>query len=382
MLSNEDDYYRYIEYLQQQTLDEDWRPAFDSSEWKAWVAKNRERLEKTAESTAGVDGPSLVAHFERSVQGFTPTTQFELPTTKAIFEPILSDVKQTAAKLGIQPVRPIEIATSTDSCASPASRPTTTDHLLFIGLGTSSFCNYWAKCITAVNRAIAPAMGFRRVESAKDLERVFRQDPSGILLAARLGLYYAVFGTMIGFGEVQQPETYSPYRLQLLHAMEVFAVAHEYAHFVSEERIPQFTGSLDPSQSRQLEFFCDELGLVISRECESARNNYLLFAGVGALVFFRAIQVCESVRELLVNSGLKDVCQKKTSDSHPFPAERIVAIKSQVCTKTAPDQQLEVKQFIDELRHNSGWARFRGGRRRQLCVSSVTVTGPKWSRAT
>jgi len=31
--------------------------------------------------------------------------------------------------------------------------------------------------------------------------------------------------------------------------MEVFAVAHEYAHFVSEERIPQFTGSLDPSHS-------------------------------------------------------------------------------------------------------------------------------------
>ena len=71
--------------------------------------------------------------------------------------------------------------------------------------------------------------------------------------------------------------------------MEVFAVAHEYAHFVSEERIPQFTGSLNASQSRQLEFFCDELGLVISRECEGARNNYLLFAGIGALVFFRAI---------------------------------------------------------------------------------------------
>ena len=56
--------------------------------------------------------------------------------------------------------------------------------------------------------AIAPAIGFRRVESAKDLETVFRQDPSGILLAARLCLCYAVFGTTIGFGEAQQPEAY------------------------------------------------------------------------------------------------------------------------------------------------------------------------------
>ena len=348
MPSNEDDYYRYIEYLQQQTLDEDWRPAFDSSKWMDWVAKNRERLEKMSQFTVGADRTSLITHFERSVQGFIPTTPFEVPTTKAIFEPILLEVTQAAAKLGIRPVRPIEIATSTDSCASPASRPTTEDHLLFIGLGTSSFCNYWAKCITAVARAIAPAIGFKRVESAKDLEIVFRQDPSGILLAARLCLYYAVFGTMFGFGEVQQPDTYLPYRLQLLHAMEVFAVAHEYAHFISEERIQEFTGSLEPSQSQQLEFFCDELGLAISRECESAANNYLIFAGIGALVFFRAIQVCESVRESLVTSGLKNVRQNKSSDSHPSPEERIIAIKSQVCTKTAPDQQLGVQQFVEE----------------------------------
>jgi hypothetical protein len=348
MPSNEDDYYRYVEYLQRQTLDEDWRPAFDSSKWMDWVAKNRERLEKMSQCTVGADGPSLVTHFERSVQGFIPTTPFEVPATKAIFEPILLEVTQAAAKLGIRPVRPIEIATSTDSCASPASRPTTEDHLLFIGLGTSSFCNYWAKCITAVARAIVPAIGFKRVEFAKDLEIVLRQDPSGILLAARLCLYYAVFGTMIGFGEVQQPDTYLPYRLQLLHAMEVFAIAHEYAHFISEERIQQFTGSLEPSQSQQLEFFCDELGLAISRECESAANNYLIFAGIGALVFFRAIQVCESVREVLVNSGLKGVRQNKSSDSHPSPEERIIVIKSQVCTKTVPDQQLEAHQFVEE----------------------------------
>jgi hypothetical protein len=348
MPSTEDDYYRYIEYLQQQSLDEDWRPAFNSSKWKDWVAKNRERLEKMAQFTSGADGPSLVEHFERSVQGFIPTTPFEVPGTKAIFEPILSEVTQAAAKLGVRPVRPIEIATSTDSCASPASRPTTGDHLLFIGLGTSSFCNYWAKCITAVTRAIAPGIGFKRVESAKDLEGIFRQDPSGILLAARLCMYYAVFGTMIGFGEVQQPQSYLAYRIQLLHALEVFAVAHEYVHFISEERIQQFTGSLNPPQSQQLELFCDELGTVISRECESARNNYLIFAGIGALVFFRAIQLCESVRELLVNSDLKGVHEKKSSNSHPSPEERIIAIKSQVCTKTAPDQQLEVRQFVEE----------------------------------
>jgi len=46
-----------------------------------------------------------------------------MPTTKAIFEPVLAEVTKAAATLGINPVRSIEIVTSTDSCASPASRP-------------------------------------------------------------------------------------------------------------------------------------------------------------------------------------------------------------------------------------------------------------------
>jgi hypothetical protein len=112
MASTEDDYYRYIEYLQRQTLDEDWSPAFDSSKWKSWIVKNRARLEKMAQCPLGADGPSLVADLERSVHEFKPTTAFEMPTTKAIFEPVLVEVTKAAATIGINPVRSIEIVTS------------------------------------------------------------------------------------------------------------------------------------------------------------------------------------------------------------------------------------------------------------------------------
>ena len=122
MASTEDDYYRYIEYLQRQTLDEDWSPAFDSSKWKSWIVKNRARLEKMAQCTLGADGPSLVADFERSSMNLNPQRQFEMPTTKAILSPFWRKSTKAAATIGIQPVRSIEIVTSTDSCASPASR--------------------------------------------------------------------------------------------------------------------------------------------------------------------------------------------------------------------------------------------------------------------
>lgn len=350
-MESRDDYYRYIEYLQQQLLDEDWAAAFDASTWKSWITKNRSRLQEMAQNTLGWDGPSLVAHLEQHVGSFTPTTRFEMPTTKAIFEPLFEDIKKVAASIGLKAIRTVEIVTSTGSTASPAARPTTGDHALFIGLGTSSFCNYWAKCISSIVLVIPEVVGLSRIGSVEEIEAVFRKDPTGLILAARLSLYYAAFGTTLGFGEVRQPKRYLAYRLQLLRAMETFAVAHEYAHFVADERLPEFSGSLDQSRSQQLEFFCDELGLAISREYGSITNNYLSFTGIGALVFFRAIQLCESVQQSLVNSPFKSpntVRQTADASSHPAPEERILAIKAQMYQKTASDQRDDVEAFVEE----------------------------------
>ena len=350
-MESRDDYYRYIEYLQQQLLDRDWAAAFDSSTWKSWITKNRSRLREMAQQTLGSDGPSLVAHLERSAGLFMPKTRFEMPTTKAIFEPLFESISKVAAGIGLKPIRTVEIVTSTGSTASPDARPTTRDHALFIGLGTASFCNYWAKCITSIILAIPEVVGPKRISSVEEIENVFRKDPTGLILAARLSLYYAVFGTALGFGEVRQPESYLAYRLQLLHAMETFALAHEYAHFVAEERLPEFSGSLDQARSQNLEFFCDELGLTISREHGSVTNNYLSFTGIGALVSYRAIQMCESVRQSLLNSPLKSaptVRQREHASSHPAPEERILAIKAQIYQKTASDQRDAVGAFVNE----------------------------------
>lgn len=350
-MERKDDYYRYIEYLQRQTLDQDWGPFFDASTWKSWVTNNRSRLQEMAQHTIGPDGPSLVEHLERSVGSFIARTRFEMPATGAIFEPLFEDIKKVAAGIGLKPIRTVEIMTSTASGASPAALPTHGEHVLFIGLGTSSFCNYWAKCVSSLVSAISEVLGFKRISSVEEIDQVFRTDATGLILAARLSLYYAVFGTTIGFGEVRQPKRHLGYRLQLLQAMEIFAVAHEYAHFVAEERLTQYSGALDPAHSQGLELFCDELGLVISRECGNLTNNYLSFTGIGALVFFRAIQLCESVRALVANSALDSASIAERRDdesSHPAPDERILAIKAQMYEKTAADQADQVKEFVEE----------------------------------
>jgi hypothetical protein len=345
-----DDDSRYIEYLQTQLLTDDWKEVFDASNWSSWAEENGDRLRKLAAHTFGSTGPSLTEYLERSGQ-FTPATRYDLPSSSAIFEPILEEVTKAAGTIGLASARPVRIFTSTDISASPAARPTSADHLLFVGPGTSSFCNYWGKCVSAVTMALAPSIGFRRIEDARDLDPVFRWDPSGLILAVRLSLYYACFGTLLGFGEVEQPPIYVAYRAQLVQAMETFAIAHEYAHFVAEERLSDFSGFLAPAKNQELEFFCDELGLAISRECGDAEGNYLTFAGIGALVTFRVVRLCESVRSSLVAS-LPQLVKQKSQDgvesSHPTPEQRIEQMKLHLYDNTAEDQRLEVRQFVEE----------------------------------
>src|SRR6185503_14348115 len=83
------------------------------------------------------------------------------------------------------------------------------------------------------------------------------------------------------------------YRTQLLTAMEVFVVAHEYAHFLAEERQLQFADAAELPQAKALEFFCDKLGLQIVRQWASPHDNWLAFTGVGPIVFFSALHICE-----------------------------------------------------------------------------------------
>jgi hypothetical protein len=117
-----------------------------------------------------------------------------------------------------------------------------------------------------------------------------------LILAALLAFAYAAYGSVIGYGQVVQPASYLAYRLQVLRAMEVFVVSHEFAHLVVEEQLPKFQGVLDTETSRDLEYFSDRLALQISRHYGNHEDNFLAFTGIGAILFFRACK-CLSLHE-------------------------------------------------------------------------------------
>lgn len=165
---------------------------------------------------------------------------------------------------------------------------------------------------------------------------------------------YGAYGSVIGFGQVIQPASYLGYRLQILRAMEVFVVSHEFAHLVAEERLPKFQGVLDTETSRELEYFCDHLALQISRHYADHEGNFLAFTGM-AILFFRAMEMSEFAREKLAafhkpslptQPGPPAVAQDDSS--HPTLSARIGQIKSLAISQTPDDQRPQVAAFIEE----------------------------------
>lgn len=316
-----DDHHRYREMLQRSLLTSGWETAFEARRFSEWARDNRERLADHARAVLGGNGPSAwETHVTEIFERFVPRTQYELPTTEAIFRPLFDAVLECAEAIGLPPIRNVELVTSTSISPSPFARPTSDVHQLFIGPGTSMFCNYWAKAFNAVVTSIrAQGPPFPRVQSASDLNVHLSRDPRGLMLATRLALYYAATGSLIGFGEIAEPPGSYLYRTQLLSAMEVFVVSHEYAHFVADERRLEFVDETGQSSTQSLELFCDELGLQLTREWGSRHENWLAFTGVGA-----------------------------NQSSYPATSERLRQIARWTTTKTTEDQRDAVQAFLGE----------------------------------
>lgn len=323
---------RYIEYLQKQLLTPDSEAAHDHERFREWCSAGRERLLELLPSN-GLDRELLVDEYQASANAFRPDTRFESFSAHGIFEPLLKEILETAKSLGLPPKRPVVLATSTDLSATPASRPSSADHLLFAGLGTYNFCNYWAKAFTSLIMAIA-ASGDHPVPITRETIRTaVTKQPETMLTAVKLALYHRYMGTTAGFGVIRQPDDHFGFRIELLYAMELFVVAHEVGHFYFEKKK---TSAGETSLSKSEELACDLYALTLSRHCSSGQKSWLAFTAGGALLFFRAVAMSTNAKS-------------PSESTHPSPSERIDNLLHAVFTNTVSDQLPAVQAYLAEL---------------------------------
>jgi len=323
---------RYIEYLQHKLLSPGSELAHDTTAFREWVANNRARLEGIAQLSGGT--AETVDELERKLAQYAPHSVFDSFTAREIFGPILERVLSTARAANLAPQRKILFANSTDISASAAARPSSAEHMIFVGAGTYAFCNYWAKIVARISAAFHTMFGGVAM-TAPRLHEVFSSTEQLIIDAVKLALYCKHVGSAVGFGVMDGSQPTAAFRLELLRAMETFIVAHEVGHCYFEER-RQGQQSARPAE----EFACDLYALAVSRAIGNQFDSWIAFNGAGAYVFLRVAAICRPIAEGAHSAG---------ESTHPASKERAEVIRGASIANTAPDQREAIVAYLGDF---------------------------------
>jgi hypothetical protein len=343
---------RYIEYLQRAILSEGQDEVFDGNKLRARQPRDRAQMEKLAERCGMPKDSGVVERFEADVEAFQTGTRFEDVNSLIIFRPILELVEKAAAAHGLPKPRPIYVSNSTDIGPSPYARQSEVQNALLIGAGTATFCNSWAKSVAPLFGALLRKTPRFDRRSVDDLIAIGKVDGEDIATAVRLAAYYGSNGTVIGFRSIPVPREDFHVHAKLLRAMEIFIVAHEYGHFIAQEELASTDGPQNAGGSREIEFFCDALGILLSQTIANEEENYFLASGAGALIFFRLMQLCDDARSVYLNSPAADAedhsrRRPDAEDSHPSYNERIKAVREIALVGAGAGQRDKLNEQLD-----------------------------------
>jgi hypothetical protein len=335
---------RYVSHLQQSLVNTEVPVTFDQATMVSLVIENADRLREIASYRGALTGSEIETHF-LDIIAYEPETKFQTAYSAAIFKPQVEEIAALATELGIGLARPILVANLPDIGIGPLSRPSSEAPMIFAGLGTSTFCNYWAKIYSTLFSGLATSGLDGQVNRAQD---ALSQMPMLVAQASKISIYYAYTGTTLYFGAMREPASAHGYRVELLNAMEIFVLSHEFAHLYLEEKNPGLQGNSDPEVIRDLEFQCDRIAFSLCRNYGAKKTNWSAFCGVGAFLFFEAVKTSYFARERLHG-------HKTDSDGHPSPIERQQKLFEFSIESTAADQKEAVSYHMEDLRSKSNY---------------------------
>lgn len=323
---------RYVEHLQAQMLTDGSEAVHDPVVFAQWRKANRDKLLHAAQFSGGT--AELVDLMDELASEHGAPSRFASFSANAIFRPVLEKVLSASDQLALRPRRPVLLANSTDIGASPRVLPSPVgEHLIFAGAGTFSFCNYWAKVVAHIARQFYAHHGPKRMTGDRLLAS-FARDHRHFLEACKLTAYCRITGSAVAFGIMRSAPEVAPFRMMLVQAMEVFAVAHELGHCYLEERSSS-SSAPDPCD----EFACDAYALAVSRAAANGSDDWCVFTGAGGLLLLLLSGIC-----------FPDRSTNGNHESHPTVESRVEALIKLITEYTAADQLDQTLSYLLDLR--------------------------------
>jgi len=161
---------------------------------------------------------------------------------------------------------------------------------------------------------------------------------------------------VVSYASLGGPET-TPYlttgkrearlRADMLTAMELFAIEHEYGHAIagSDQSILQLEADDDPGHA--LELAADRIGQRLATQVARRERNFFLFTGLGASLLLPMLDTVHDVRSVLETGRSRDA-----PPSHPPTKVRIERIRTSAFAslgRNNADMAQRFDQFLERL---------------------------------
>lgn len=294
----------------------------------SWNEIHQDRLLKIANS-AGLEGAAAIAGVEayKALLENTKTrTDYDDPSWEHLIELLCAKIESAciALKLPLKSGVVIGVEPTASFQASQYRVPLTDASILSVGAHLFPLCS-------VVSKAMARSL----IYSESDDGPVVCYDPGKVLAKVKSDPVLLRYWTSILFSfatyygpqlvpfELQEPHAANA-RFQILEAMELFVLAHEFGHHISASINPKsFPIPSGNSENHTEEYRADFLAGIILVYLGGDPNPTNLFtgSGAGAALLLSVLDMIDRTRTLLV-TGRDSIL---TSESHPSVKDRIAA---------------------------------------------------------
>ena len=294
-----------------------------------WFESDSRALSELAANTLGeANYQGIVEELKATVGATELISPHDEPLTRSIMKSLCEEIEGACRGLGV-PLRSGVAYGSTASMETEAARyPVffTEASIITFSLGFISFCSHASKLIAmslphrivdkGVHVFFEVESVFEHINSNQDLKRQWTE---------LIGAYAFGSGPIIVPSlPISGPPALT--RIQLLAAMERFAIAHEYAHHVADHGKRDTASGEEDRRGKSEEYAADFFAVRICRHLEvtGAARNFHLLSGTGAVLLLKCLECVRRTRQILIEGDDGAI----SNQSHPETSARITALDS------------------------------------------------------